>query len=142
MTYRDFGKIALAFGAGLIKLGMAPAPDDADLQTIDGPHTMLIFEETCAPWLISMFGAFSQSIAVATSYATLGISAVVEAINETSARAIVCNIKDVSKIAEACKNACPSLKAIIYTTNYSTEKRATASESKFEIVSFDDVVQL
>lgn len=71
----------------------APRPQ-ADLQTLAGPHTILIFEETCAHWVTAALGAFSQSIAVATSYATLGMAALTEALSETEARVIVCNLKD------------------------------------------------
>jgi len=144
VNYKELGRMIKDFGAGLIKLGMAPAPDGVDLQQCDGPHTMLIFEETCTPWIVSMLGAFSQSIAVATSYATLGIGAVVDAVNETSARAIVCNIKDVKKIAEKTKGQCKSLKVIIYTTNYSTEKslKGVSDDGGVKLLSFDDVIAL
>merc|ERR1711971_510192 len=119
------------------------APDRVDLQECDGPHTMLIFEETCTPWIVAMLGAFSQSIAVATSYATLGISAVVDAVNEIGAHAIVCNIKDVKKIADQTKGKCKSLKVVIYTTNYSTEKSPKdVSGGDLQILSFDDVLAL
>jgi len=88
-------------------------------------------------------GAFSQSICVATSYATLGMSAVAEAINETEAVAVVCNIKDVTKLAAYCKDKCKSLKTIIYTTNYSTElKHAPLEGGAIKLVSVDEVVEL
>ena len=41
----------------------------------------------------------SQSMPVATSYSTLGMAAVAEAINQTSAPAILCNYKDVCKVS-------------------------------------------
>merc|ERR1740121_1464776 len=129
MTYREFGRAAGCFGAGLIKLGMKPAPNGVDLQTVSGPHTLLIFEETSAPWITAAFGAFSQSLAVATSYATLGMSAVAEAINETGATTIVCNIKDVKKVASYCKDKCASLTTIIYTRNCALLTKPEGAES-------------
>mmetsp|Transcript_148056 Transcript_148056/g.369082 ORF Transcript_148056/g.369082 Transcript_148056/m.369082 type:complete len:770 (-) Transcript_148056:371-2680(-) len=141
LTYRELGRKVGHFGAGLLKLGLKPAPDGVDLQKVSGPHTILIFEETCASWVIACFGAFSQSIAVATSYATLGMSAVAEAINETEAKAVVCNIKDVKKLADYCKGKCPSLSVIIYTTNNSTDLEVSQTvDSSLKVLSMDEVI--
>lgn len=141
VTYGEFGIKVKAFGAGLLKLGLKPTPAGVDLQTVHGPHSILIFEETCAEWALSCIGAFSQSIAVATSYATLGMTSVAEALNETGATAIVCNIKDAGKIATFCDGKCPSLQTIIYTTNKSLETKAPESQ-KYKMLSVDDVVDL
>merc|ERR1740121_780767 len=93
--------------------------------------------------MIATLGAFSQSIAVATSYATLGMSAVAEAINETEAVAVVCNINNVTKLAAYCKDKCKSLTTIIYTTNYSTEKKHAPLEgSSLKLYSVDEVIEL
>ena len=59
---------------------------------------MLIYEETCADWLTGLFGAFSQSLAVATSYATLGVASVSDAVIECNVKVILCNYKDVEKV--------------------------------------------
>lgn len=64
----------------------------------DSPHTLLIFEDTSKEWSIALHGAFSQSVVVATSYATLGIDAVAAAINQTGAPTILCNRKLVPKV--------------------------------------------
>jgi long-subunit acyl-CoA synthetase (AMP-forming) len=82
-----------------------------------GPHCLLIFEETCAEWMTAALGAMSQSLPVATSYSTLGMSAVAEAINQCNAPSILCNYKDVERVATL-ESTCPSLKNIIYTRNY------------------------
>jgi long-chain acyl-CoA synthetase len=50
--------------------------------SISGPHAMVIFEETSAEWTTACLGAMGQSIVVATSYATLGMGAVAEALNQ------------------------------------------------------------
>ena len=62
-------------------------------------------------------GAMSQSLPVATSYSTLGMSAVAEAINQCSAPSILCNYKDVCRVATL-EAQCPTLKTIIYSRNY------------------------
>lgn len=54
-------------------------------------------------------GAMGQSIVVATSYSTLGMGAVAEAINQTGSPAILCNYKDVGRVAKL-QASCPSLK--------------------------------
>lgn len=90
---------------------------------IEGPNALIIFEETCAEWTTACIGAFSQSVTVATSYSTLGMNAVAEALNETSAPAILCNLKDVERVAKACEDLCPKLQTIIYTSNYCTEEQ-------------------
>mmetsp|Transcript_46528 Transcript_46528/g.149452 ORF Transcript_46528/g.149452 Transcript_46528/m.149452 type:complete len:782 (-) Transcript_46528:279-2624(-) len=142
-TYGEFGAGVKAFGAGLRNLGLEPAPDGVDLQSTTGPHTLLIFEDTSAPWMTAMLGAFTQSIAVATSYSTLGLSSVAEAIQETSARVIVCNIKDVEKVAKFCTSSkCPTLQTIIYTRNNSTETTLKSPPSSHKVMSVDEVLAL
>mmetsp|Transcript_39453 Transcript_39453/g.91538 ORF Transcript_39453/g.91538 Transcript_39453/m.91538 type:complete len:760 (-) Transcript_39453:97-2376(-) len=138
MPYREFGRTVNAFGAGLLKLGLKPT------QSNSVPDMILIFEETCVDWATACLAAFTQSLAVATSYATLGIAAVAEAVAETGAKAVVCNIRDVGKVAAACANACPSLEAIIFTVNYSLQKQPADSEvlTKYRVLSVVDVVEL
>ena len=63
-----------------------------------------------------MLGALSQSLVVATSYSTLGIDSVVDAVQECNVNTILCNYKDVEKVKKVTKD-CPSLKNVIYSTN-------------------------
>lgn len=142
LTYQQLDEKVKGFGAGLVELGLQGIPTGADLQTLNGPHTVLIFEETCAQWAISAMGAFSQSICVATSYATLGMNAVIDALNETGAAAIVCNIKDVEKVAKACSGKASRLSTIIFSTNNSVELNFTGNAGSFKALSVDDVVAL
>ncbi|CAE8678324.1 unnamed protein product [Polarella glacialis] len=111
-TYDEVGERARASGAGLVALGMVPVPTGVDIQSTAGPHTILIFEETCSDWFTTMMGAFSQSLTVATSYATLGMPAVADALVETNAPVVLCNRKNVEKLAAM---APASLKYIVYT---------------------------
>lgn len=52
--------------------------------SINGPHSIVLFEETSAEWMTACIGAMGQSITVATSYATLGMGAVAEALNQVT----------------------------------------------------------
>lgn len=148
-TYREIGDRAAAFGSGLVKLGMValPAGDSAEVTDsfakIKGPHCLLIYEETCSDWMTAVAGAFTQSLCCATSYATLGMSSVGEALTQTNAPAILCNYKDVEKVANL-KKDCPGLLAVIYTRNY-VEAEAPSKSGKqngVQIMSFDEVVEM
>ena len=65
------------------------AEGDQRLRANHRPAHVLIFEETCADWLTACVGCMGQSVTVATSYATLGMPAVAEALNETNAPVII-----------------------------------------------------
>ena len=103
-TYGEISERVQAFGAGLVALGMKPMPLDmaksvvGDFAAIKGPHCLLVFEETCADWMTAAMGAMSMSMPVATSYATLGMSSVAEAIQQTNAPVILCNYSAVEKV--------------------------------------------
>ncbi|KAJ9448984.1 Long-chain-fatty-acid--CoA ligase 2 [Diplonema papillatum] len=117
MTFEDVGKMAHEFGSGLKELGLRPVHLKADetFNSITGPHSILLYEETCAEWLIAAQGAISQSVVVATWYATLGATSIVAAVNEGKTTTIVCNQKSVGPLLEL-KDKMPSLKNVIYTT--------------------------
>jgi len=122
-SYAEVGERAANFGKGLKALGMESCPAGMttdSYQESNGAHTMLIFEETCPQWMTSLMGAHTQSLVVATSYSTLGISAVIEAVNETQCAVILCNLSNLEKIKAAAGDA-PSLKAIVYSCNYVTD---------------------
>lgn len=140
ITYDELSQRICAFGSGLLQLGLRPATD-VDVEKTSGPFVLLIFEDTCADWVTACIGAFSQSIVIATAYATLGPAAVAESINEVGAKAIVCNIKAVEKIA-ALGSKCPSLDTIIYTTNNSTEDAPKNVPSTHKVLSMRAVIGL
>ena len=154
-TYGQVGAELAAFGRGLRALGMAPLPLADSKAVVNkfapmrGPHCLLIFEETCADWMTAALGAMSQSMPVATSYSTLGMGAVAEAINQTSAPTILCNYKDVARVATL-EAQCKTLRTIIYSRNYveaeapdvKTAFRAQLEGSGLTILSFDEVIAL
>lgn len=65
-TYAELGDEVHAFGRGLIRLGMAPLPLAAsnatieEFQQLNGPHCLLIFEETCADWMTACIGTLPR----------------------------------------------------------------------------------
>ena len=116
ITFKELKARADAFGAALVSpaVGMKPVPRGANLEQLEGPHTLLLFEDTCAEWMTCALGALSQSLVVATSYATLGIDAVAEAINESGVPVVVTNRKKVGDVCSL-KSKCASLAHVIYT---------------------------
>jgi len=115
-SYAQFKGDALAFGRGLIKLGMQPskAQSKAEFEATQDPDTVLLWENTSAEWMTALAGAFSQSIVVATSYATLGMDGVSESVKQCSCRVVICNRTEVAKLAKEKANM-PTLETIIYT---------------------------
>jgi len=141
-TYEEIGNKVHRFGAALCKEGLVAAPEKATLDAITTPCALAIFENTCHEWMTAAMGAFSQSIIVTTIYATLGMDAVVSAIQDGVIRAIVCNKKDVKKILEK-MNEMNSLKTIIYTSDCVSEEEEISFgtvPTGVKVVSFEDFV--
>jgi len=123
-TWQTYGEVraeAAHFGSGLRALGLEPMPLEManqvvrDFKPITGPHCVVVFEDTCAEWTTAVIGCFGQALTVATSYATLGMAAVGEALNQTQAPVIVCNFRDVPRVAKQAAAECPHLRTIVYT---------------------------
>jgi len=143
-TYREVQVRAANFGAGLCALGCVPQPPNKDYEDLTGPHTILLWEDTCADWMTALIGAGGQSIAVATSYATLGIDAVAEALNNSQCPVIVCNFAKIAECA-ALKSKCPSLTTVIYTTNLVSAAELAKGVPPcpgLKVLSFDEVCGL
>lgn len=116
ISFADVGVTAHQFGAALRAAGMKPAPKITTLHQCKEPCRVAIFENTCAEWMIAAIGSFTQGMTVVTVYATLGMDAVIEAVNDNAISVIVCNQKDVARLAEKCSSM-PTLKHIVYTTD-------------------------
>lgn len=116
LTYKEVGEKADKFGAALRAAGCVPSDPTTNLEKVTKPCRIAIFENTCPEWMMSALGAFSQSVGVATVYATLGIDAVVEAVNDNSICVIVCNKTNVKSLVDKAKSM-PSLKTIVYTND-------------------------
>jgi hypothetical protein len=144
ITYEELGEKLKNFGAGLRDLGMTPIPqhDPNDFENVKGDFNMVIFEDTCAQWTIALHGALSQSMTVATCYATLGHGAVVSAVQETDAAAIFVNWSNVESFAKRASEM-PSLKVIIASTNEMPQGASLyrpPKDSKLKVATFDEVV--
>jgi len=147
VTYSEFGECIQNFGAGLRSLGMEPIPQLKEGESFDeatGPFVMVIFEDTCKQWSTALHGAMSQSITIATCYATLGEDAVIAAVNETQASALLLNWKKAERFSELAKQM-PSLKTIIASTNEMPAGTATPLPKRgsgIKIVSSDEVMEI
>jgi long-chain acyl-CoA synthetase len=141
-TYDQVKDASFKFGASLRAAGLVPSPDKATLDQHTTPCTLAIFENTCSEWMIGALGAFTQSVSVTTVYATLGMDAVIDSINEGRIRAILCNKKSVSVLLGKSKDM-PTLKHIIYTNDMVApgEKVDMPSAPRgVTVVSFEDFV--
>lgn len=115
-TFSDLGVEAHKFGAALRAAGVVAAPETTDLDRVKTPCRIAIFENTCADWMVAAMGAFTQSATVVTVYATLGMEAVVEAVQDNIVPVIVCNKKDVKRLL-ASVDKMKTLKYIVYTSD-------------------------
>lgn len=146
-TYKEVKERALEFGRGLRHLGLTPLLEEDNRDVLEnfgglkGGNCMLIFENTSEDWTTATLGAMSQSITVATSYATLGMPAVVTTLQETNAPVILCNYNDVEKVSNM-QDSCPGLQTIVYTRlNVEHDKPPpNRSAGRLNVISFDEVV--
>ena len=147
ITYNELGPKIANYGRGLRVIGMEPQPTNcsSNFDTATGKFTLVIFEDTCPQWSISMQGALSQSMVVATCYATLGDEAVISAVNETGATAIVVNWKKTKQFCELAQQM-PTLQTIIASTHElppaGAEIYKPSSSSNVQVVSFDDIMKM
>ena len=96
----------------------------------------------CLTSITGAVGAYSQSISVTTVYATLGIDAVIDSVNEGKIRAILCNKKSVKVLLGKIKDM-QSLKHIIYTNDMIAPGEKVdmgTCPSDVTVVSFEDFV--
>jgi len=144
-SYAEVGAMSRKFGAAIRASGVVPAPSTTNLEATSTPCSVAIFENTCAEWMISAQGCFSQSVIVTTIYATLGMEAVVDAINDCSISVLVCNLSNVKRVVENLPEM-PTLKTIVYTTDVIVKgsdlnKFLPESSSSVTVISFDDFVE-
>lgn len=142
-SFEEVGKTSIKFGAALRSAGLVPAPEQCTLDKFTTPCSLAIFENTCSEWMIAAQGAFSQSVVVTTIYSTLGIDAVVQAVNDGVITAIVCNKINVKVLISRIKDM-KTLKTIIYTSDM-VDPDATidlpASPTGVKVVSFEDFAE-
>uniref|UniRef100_A0A7S1RFZ4 AMP-dependent synthetase/ligase domain-containing protein n=1 Tax=Alexandrium catenella TaxID=2925 RepID=A0A7S1RFZ4_ALECA len=133
-----------AFGAGLRALGLEPQPD-GDFDTLEGKFKILMYEDTCADWIVCAHGALSQALVVATCYATLGIDSVVNAVQEGSIPVVVCNRNSLKALLEL-KDQMPTLEAVVYLdfnlTPEECKEKPQVDAGDIKVLSLDEVIEL
>ena len=126
LTYSQVGDMANRFGAALKSVGMVSAPPTTTLKQLASPCSFAIFENTCPEWMVASQGCFTQGLIVTTIYATLGMDAVVDAVEETGTTAMLCNKINVGKLMDRiATGSMKSLKTIIYTDDMVAPDDAT-----------------
>ncbi|KAL9159241.1 hypothetical protein ABFS82_08G120900 [Erythranthe guttata] len=127
-TYSQIFDRVCNFASGLLKIG-----HDVDTRAA-------IFSESRAEWLIAFQGFFRQNITVVTIYASLGDDALIHSLNETQVSTLVCDSKQLKKLA-AISSSLPSIKNIIYFDDEDSANDASANQkiSEWKISSFTEV---
>jgi len=141
-TYDQVKDASIKFGASLRAAGLVASPETTNLDQLTTSCTLAIFENTCPEWMIGAFGAYSQSVSVTTVYATLGVDAVQDSINDGKIRAILCNKKSVSMLLGKIEDM-PTLKHIIYTNDMVAPGETVnmpAPPAGVTVTSFEDFV--
>jgi len=128
-SYAEVQSTSRAFGRGLRELGQLPRTPIA------------IYAETRAEWIMSAFGAFSQSIHVSTLYTNLGDEAIVHGINETEVTCVVTSYELLPKFKTMLKD-CPKVHTLIVMEDQLNTIDATGFKDGVSINTFKDVVAL
>lgn len=129
--WESYGQVfdrAFNFASGLINFG-----HDVDTRAA-------IFAETRPEWIIAFQGCFRQNITVVTIYASLGDDALIHSLNETQVSTLICDAKQLKKVASV-SSSLKTIKNVIY-----FEDNETATDSpnigNWRVSSFSEVEKL
>lgn len=129
-TYGQVFERASNFASGLVKVGH-------DLET-----RVAIFSESRAEWFIAFQGCFRQSLTVVTIYASLGDDALVHSLNETQVSTLICDAKQLKKLATI-RTSLKTIQNVIY---FEDDVVATDNSSKnisnCSVFSFSEIEKL
>ncbi|KAK8546723.1 hypothetical protein V6N12_027493 [Hibiscus sabdariffa] len=100
-TYGQVYQRACHFASGLVNFG----------HNVD--TRVAIFSETRAEWQIAFQGCLRQNITVVTMYASLGEDALIHSLNETQVSTLICESKQLKKLA-AIRTSLKTITNIIY----------------------------
>ncbi|CAN4084533.1 unnamed protein product [Withania somnifera] len=119
---------ACNFASGLINFG-----HDVDTRAA-------IFAETRPEWLIAFQGCFRQNITVVTVYASLGEDALIHSLNETQVSTLICDAKQLKKVASV-SSSLKTVKNVIY---FEDNEMTTDSTNigNWMVLSFSEVEKL
>merc|ERR1719167_1338638 len=129
ITYNEAHTISNMFGRGLRELGIGPE------------STIVIYAETRAEWIMSAFGAFSQSITVSTLYTNLGDEAIIHGLNETGVSLVVTSHELLPKFKSMLAQ-CPKIKTIVVMEDQIFPMDASGFKEGVQIIPFKSVVKL
>ena len=129
LSFTDTYSLSMQFGSGLRELGQKPG------------DSIVIYAETRAEWLIAAFGAFSQSLVVATMYTNLGDEAVIHGLNETEVNLVVTSQELLPKFAKFL-SSCPNIVTVVVMEDQLVPTDTTGYKSGVTILQFQAVVKL
>ncbi|KAM1059605.1 hypothetical protein TB1_023653 [Malus domestica] len=131
--WQSYGEVfdrACNFASGLIKLG----------------HNMdsraAIFSETRAEWFIAFQGFFRQNITVVTIYASLGEDALIHSLNETQVSTLICDSKQLKKLAAITSSLNTIQNVIYFEDEGSSDASVSGSMGDLKVASFSEVEKL
>ncbi|KAL3624630.1 Long chain acyl-CoA synthetase 8 [Castilleja foliolosa] len=130
-TYRQIFDRTCSFASGLLKLG-----HDVDTRAA-------IFAETRPEWLVAFHGCFRQNVTVVTIYASLGDDALIHSLNETQVSTLICDSKQLKKLA-AISSKLPTIRNVIYFDDENSTDGSSVSQeiSNWKVSSFTEVEKL
>jgi len=128
-TYNEVHTTSRAFGRGLRELGQQPRTPIA------------IYSETRAEWIMSAFGAFSQSMYVTTLYTNLGDDAIIHGINETEVSCVITSYELLPKFKTMLEQ-CPKVTTLIVLEDQLHNTDVTGFKKDVTINTFKDVLIL
>ncbi|KAK6774496.1 hypothetical protein RDI58_029735 [Solanum bulbocastanum] len=122
---------ACNFASGLVNLGH-------DVET-----RAAIFSETRAEWIIAFQGCFRQNITVVIIYASLGDDALIHSLNETQASTLICDAKQLKKLAAIGSNL-KTISNVIYFEDDETaiDSSTCTNIDSWRVTSFSEVENL
>jgi len=129
ISYNEAQTISVNLGKGLRALGQSPLTSIA------------IYAETRAEWIMSAFGAFSQSICLATLYTNLGDEAIVHGINDTEVDLVVTS-HDLLPKFKTMLAMCPKVKTVVFMEDQLYPTETTGFKEDVRILPFKSVVKM
>jgi len=129
INYNETQTVSTKFGAGLRELGQQAG------------QPIAIYAETRAEWLMSAFGAFSQSMVVSTLYTNLGDDAIVHGLNETEVSLVVTSHELLPKFRTMLAH-CPALRTIVVMEDQIFPSDLSGYPDHVQVIPFKSVVKL
>jgi len=129
ITYNQSHSISTMFGKGLRELGQEPG------------QSIAIYAETRAEWLLSAYGAFSQSMVVSTLYTNLGDDAIAHGLNETEVSLVVTSHELLPKF-KSLLASCPKITTLVVMEDQLFQTDVSGFKEGVNIIPFKSVVKL